>query len=178
MLVVLFSSAFSAIAIRRANQQTLQKMTEYATICDTKRDGVWVQISSHELVPGDLVRIAGDWTLPCDFLLLSGTAVVDESGLTGESRPVRKAWVPAAIGDGTAYSSHDHSKHTLFAGTRTLQAGGVQEVLALVTATATKTAKGQLVTHILFPRKMHFKYDEELPIALGGLFLYAIFWCA
>jgi cation-transporting ATPase 13A2 len=107
-------------------------------------------------------------------VLLAGNLVVDESGLTGESRPIRKTALPKHTD--AVFNIHDHSKHTLFAGTRTLQASqGEHDVEALVVETGTFTSKGKLVTHILYPHEMIFKYDEELPIAIGILLLYGAF---
>lgn len=44
-----------------------------------------------QLVPGDLVQISSHGcVLQCDAVLLSGTCIVNESMLTGESVPVTK----------------------------------------------------------------------------------------
>merc|ERR1711998_91071 len=45
---------------------------------------------------------------------------------------------------------------------------------AIVLATGADTRKGNLVTHILFPKYMEFKYFEELPIVIIFLLLYAL----
>ncbi len=55
------------------------------------RDGSWVQLKTHHLVPGDLVRIEAGDRIPADGVLLDGGGLlVDESVLTGESQPVDK----------------------------------------------------------------------------------------
>jgi len=41
-------------------------------------------------VPGDVVKVPADVLLPCDFVLLSGSAIINEAILTGESIPVIK----------------------------------------------------------------------------------------
>ena len=43
------------------------------------------------LVPGDRVMVAGGATVPADGVVTSGESTLDESLLTGESRPVRKS---------------------------------------------------------------------------------------
>jgi len=54
-----------------------------------------MQVSSRDLVPGDLIEINSvPFTVPCDLLLLQGQCVVNESMLTGESVPVVKAMLP------------------------------------------------------------------------------------
>ena len=54
---------------------------------------------SDEIYPGDVVLIERDkdkdknkkkQTVPCDLLIISGSAVVNESILTGESQPLVK----------------------------------------------------------------------------------------
>ena len=58
------------------------------------RNAKWTQIMSDEIFPGDIVLIERDkekdknkkkQNVPCDLLILSGSAVVNESILTGES---------------------------------------------------------------------------------------------
>lgn len=53
-----------------------------------------ITIDSEELVPGDLVEIPENQTLPCDIILLNGTCVVNEAMLTGESIPILKTSLP------------------------------------------------------------------------------------
>jgi H+-transporting ATPase len=56
-----------------------------------KRDGAWIDVSAAELVPGDIVQICLGDVVPADLLLLSGSASVDQSMLTGEAIPVETA---------------------------------------------------------------------------------------
>lgn len=46
-----------------------------------------VRVNSEDLSPGDVVVVRSDMILPCDLLLMSGSAIVNESMLTGESIP-------------------------------------------------------------------------------------------
>jgi len=55
------------------------------------RDGKWSEISSKELVPGDVVRVRLGDIVPADIKLMDGDYILsDESALTGESLPVEK----------------------------------------------------------------------------------------
>lgn len=47
-------------------------------------------IDSSELVPGDIIEIPEQTLIPCDLALFSGSCIVNESMLTGESVPVIK----------------------------------------------------------------------------------------
>jgi magnesium-transporting ATPase (P-type) len=154
--------------------------------------------ASHNDVTGE--SQSGGWVLPCDMLLLSGSCVVDESGLTGESMPVQKVQVPvqmpaakakvpglvASSGASSAASAGaaevgdptKKKKHLLFAGTTVLQvqggADGTGVPVGVVLSTGINTDKGQLISQILFPTQMRFKYDEELPAVCLLLGLYAV----
>lgn len=55
------------------------------------RDGKWVNPSSRELVPGDVIRLRLGDIVPADARLLDGDTVeVDQSALTGESLPITR----------------------------------------------------------------------------------------
>ncbi len=55
------------------------------------RDGIWNEIESRELVPGDIVRVRLGVIIPADIKLFEGDYLLtDESALTGESLPVEK----------------------------------------------------------------------------------------
>jgi H+-transporting ATPase len=56
-----------------------------------KRDGTWIELAAHELVPGDVVRVCLGDIVPADARLLAGDPVeVDQSALTGESLPATR----------------------------------------------------------------------------------------
>ena len=59
------------------------------------RIGRWVKVMSDELYPGEVILLKKNPTdkkciVPLDLLLLSGSAVVNEAILTGESQPLVK----------------------------------------------------------------------------------------
>jgi len=57
-----------------------------------KRDGKWVTPAARELVPGDVIRMRLGDIVPADARLLDGDPIeVDQSALTGESLPVKRA---------------------------------------------------------------------------------------
>ncbi len=57
-----------------------------------RRDGSWKEVSSEELVPGDVVRLRSGDRVPADLRLIEVTNLrIEESALTGESVPSEKA---------------------------------------------------------------------------------------
>ena len=75
-------------------------------------------IESCEMVPGDIVKVPEGKVLPCDLILLTGTVIINEAMLTGESIPVMKSCLP--VTNNETYRSEEHSKHTLYGGTHVI----------------------------------------------------------
>ena len=121
------------------------------------------EVSSHDIVPGDLVVIPSTGcVLNFDCALVSGTAIVNESMLTGESVPVTKTPL-APSGASELYDPDVHKRHTLFCGTHVIQTRyyGDAKVKAVVVRTGFSTAKGELVRSILFPKPIGFKFYQD-----------------
>ncbi|KAK1392069.1 putative manganese-transporting ATPase PDR2 [Heracleum sosnowskyi] len=129
------------------------------------RCGKWVKISGTDLLPGDVVSVGRstdqngeDKAVPADMLILSGSAIVNEAILTGESTP---QWKVSIMGRGAEenLSARRDKSHVLFGGTKILQHtsdktchlktpdGGC---LAVVLRTGFETTQGKLMRTILF----------------------------
>jgi len=77
---------------RRTRASTAGLAARLTSSARVLRDDQWVELPSRELVPADLVEVATGDYFPADGLLVAGDALqCDESTLTGESLPVRKA---------------------------------------------------------------------------------------
>ncbi|XP_049321691.1 polyamine-transporting ATPase 13A3 isoform X2 [Astyanax mexicanus] len=125
---------------------------------------------STDLVPGDVMVIPSNGTImPCDAVLISGTCIVNESMLTGESVPVTKTNLPnpppgeKGAEEDQVYSIEEHKRHTLFCGTNVIQTRfySGELVKAVVVRTGFSTAKGQLVRSILYPKPTDFKLYRD-----------------
>lgn len=101
--------------------------------------GVFDTVRTEDLVPGDIIIIPPNGcTMHCDAILLFGTCIVNESMLTGtfsirrpwlaflfvfnplgESVPVTKT--PLPVRSDIIYHVKEHSRHTLFSGTKVVQ---------------------------------------------------------
>lgn len=118
-------------------------------------------VTADYLVPGDVISIPIDGCImSCDAILLSGTCIVNESMLTGESVPIQKN---APIPCDEPFEWLAQKRHILFAGTTILQTRyyGNEMVLARVVRTGFNTSKGELVKSILFPRPIEFRFYED-----------------
>merc|ERR1712223_1247839 len=118
------SVTFSVWETRRQNRNLRDKMKSESKVrvVRSSRDGAGeeVELSSKELVPGDqiLLPATGGYIVECDAVLVSGSAVANESMLTGESIPVTKVSIP----DETVKFSYDQQRqYILFQGTEIMQ---------------------------------------------------------
>ncbi|XP_068772417.1 polyamine-transporting ATPase 13A2 isoform X4 [Struthio camelus] len=150
----------------RKQSTTLQNMAKMSVGVRVRRpSGEEAVVSSADLVPGDCISLPSEGMLvPCDAALLTGECMVNESMLTGESVPVMKTPLPAGSqAASTIYSPEEHKRHTLFCGTQVIQAKSYvgKEVLAVVTRTGFCTAKGDLISSILYPKPVSFKFYKD-----------------
>lgn len=161
-ILIISSGALTASLIEyHSNNERIRRMAKYVCQMDLlQKDGSLKTVQSDELLPGDVVRIPTQSVLPCDFILLTGGVIVNESMLTGESIPVMKASLPK---NNEVYSETETSRHTLFGGTSVVQvrASGNEEVLGLVRSTGFLTAKGALVRDILYPKALKFRFYAD-----------------
>eukprot|EP00912_Choanoflagellata_sp_UC4_P002240 UC4_evm2s1419 len=90
-----FNSGLGFYESMKAGDAVAALRNALAPSCNVKRDGQWVKIPARELVPGDLVILKIGDVVPADGTLLDdgqgSTVDCDQSGLTGESLPVKKA---------------------------------------------------------------------------------------
>ncbi|XP_044093197.1 polyamine-transporting ATPase 13A2 isoform X1 [Neovison vison] len=164
LCIFLISTASICLAIykTRKQSQTLRDMVQLsARVCVCRPGGEKEWVDCSELVPGDCLVLPQDGgPVPCDAALVAGECVVNESALTGESVPVLKTALPEGP---VPYCPETHRRHTLFCGTIVLQARAFvgPHVLAVVTRTGFCTAKGGLVSSILHPRPINFKFYKH-----------------
>ncbi|XP_028849231.1 polyamine-transporting ATPase 13A2 isoform X2 [Denticeps clupeoides] len=163
IIISLISIAISLWELRRQST-TLHDMALLIIPITVRRDtGEEETVNSVDLVPGDCIVIPPEGVLlPCDAALLVGECMVNESMLTGESIPVMKTPLPA--GD-QQYNADTQKRHTLYCGTQIIQArGGMpggRGAIAVVTRTGFFTAKGDLISSILYPKPISFRFYKD-----------------
>jgi len=113
------------------------------------------------LLPGDLFEVPEDgMALPCDAILVSGTVILNESMLTGESTPIIKTYLPNT---NQIFDPKVDNKYLMYSGTKVVQkrALGNSKVMGLVYSTAFNTVKGNLIRSILYPKEVEFKFKKD-----------------
>jgi H+-transporting ATPase len=86
--LLLFNAALGYAQEGRATAALAALKQRLAATALVLRDGQWIRRPAPEVVPGDVVRIALGAAVPADLRLASGSVLVDQSTLTGESMPV------------------------------------------------------------------------------------------
>ncbi|MCJ1256606.1 hypothetical protein MMC24_004430 [Lignoscripta atroalba] len=174
IFLISIASITTTLLETRATLRRLREISRFECDARVLRNGFWRNVTSSELVPGDVYEVSDPslTQFPCDSLLLAGDCIVNESMLTGESVPVSK--VPATdeslqLLDLSATSiHHDVAKHFLFSGTKIVRARRPQDgeddeavALAIVVRTGFNTTKGALVRSMLFPKPSGFKFYKD-----------------
>lgn len=97
ILILSVLSATTSLIETRKNLKSIREMAMYSCPVNVMREGDennLKTIDSSELVPGDVIEIPEMTSMPCDLALLTGSCIVNESMLTGESIPVIKNSIP------------------------------------------------------------------------------------
>lgn len=181
IIVVSLGSIIVSIYQTRKHLKNLRNMiAKSAEVTIMTPDGKSESICSLDLVPGDFLIIPKEGVMVlCDAVLISGTAIVNESMLTGESVPVTKTPIPKPelVTDiyNENYDSIAHKRNTLFSGTEVLQTRcqGQDHVIAVVIKTGFSTTKGNLLRSILFPKPISFQFFQDALKFVGVLALFA-----
>ena len=147
----------------------VNNLVSYSCEVSVKRKMNKINMNSDNLVPGDiLIFPENDFILPCDVLLMTGTCIVNESFLSGESNPVFKSHIPK---NGDKFNKNDQ-KYILYSGTKLLQSKN--DAIGLVIGVGFDTEKGKLIRSILFSedkRELERKNKERLKIIIQLLII-------
>lgn len=157
----------------------------------------WIEIMSDKLLPGDLVsvgRTKEDSGVACDMVLLTGTAIVNEAMLSGESTPLLKDSIILRPGDATIEIDGMDKNSLLYGGTKVLQithnSANPEEAaaansygiptppdnggLAVVTRTGFETSQGSLVRTMIYSTERVSANNAEALLFILFLLMFAI----
>jgi H+-transporting ATPase len=83
-----FNATLGLLQESRATAALAALKKRLAPTALVRRDGVWTKGPAADLVPGDLIRLPLGAVVPADARVVSGSVMVDQSMLTGESVPI------------------------------------------------------------------------------------------
>jgi H+-transporting ATPase len=83
-----FNTMLGLVQESRATAALAALKKRLAPTALVRRDGEWTRRPAADLVPGDIVRLPLGALVPADARIVSGSLLVDQSMLTGESVPV------------------------------------------------------------------------------------------
>lgn len=169
-MVNLINGIFSYWQEYRAQKATNALRSILPTYARVIRDGLERRILAEDLVPGDVIILGEGDRISADAQLVDGTdLMIDQSTLTGESRPVKKSSTPVSQKD---------DSNLIFAGTSVTRGTGVAIVFA--TGMVTKFGKIASLTQMVDeePSPLQKELKEvtrivtELALAVGFVFFF------
>ncbi|VDO49697.1 unnamed protein product [Haemonchus placei] len=172
-VIVIMSVLSIAIDVyqTRSQEKKLRSMVQSSNEVQVLREQTVKTIS----IPGDIFLVPPHGgIMQCDAVLMNGTAIVNESMLTGESVPITKVALPAVSEDeeNMRFCFEKHSKHILYCGTQVLQTRYYQGKLVKVTSETSNSRR-----HVLDRRPkqlLSIPDDYSLFIKIFGSYGYLV----
>lgn len=147
----------------------------------------WVEVQSDTLLPGDLLSVTRskeDSGLPCDLVLINGTAIVNEAMLSGESTPLLKESIQLRPAQDELQLDGQDKNSVLYGGTKVLQVTSAKNphvpappdggALAVVGKTGFETSQGSLVRVMIFSTERVGAGNKEAYFFILFLLCFAI----
>ena len=158
----------------RGSLLNIRKMSRYSIDINLYMKNSIKEIKSVFLVPGDVFELPADGcAIPCDCILLSGSVIVNEAMLTGESTPIIKAHLPLLE---NRFNYESDTKHMLFSGTKIVQKRpeNKKPILCLCYSTGFNTVRGNLIRSVLYPKEgdTSFMRDSIRALKLIGIIFF------
>jgi H+-transporting ATPase len=88
VFLVIFNAVIGLVQEGRAQHTLAALRSRLALTASVRRDGAWTTLPAIGLVPGDVIKLSLGGVVAADVRVLSGSVLLDQSMLTGESVPV------------------------------------------------------------------------------------------
>ena len=160
-VLVLYSLIESSYTTRK-NLLNIRDMCKHLISVNIFEDNKITNQPNNRIVPGDVFELPKDGEIvPCDCILLTGSVIVNESMLTGESTPILKAHLPKTH---NIFNYEEDSKYMLFGGTKIVQKrpeNKEEKIICISYGTGFNTLRGNLIRSVLYPKKSEDKFMKE-----------------
>lgn len=186
-LFMLVSFEMTTVFQRRTTMGEFQSMGIKPYPIYVYRDSTWVELQTDQLLPGDLVSVTRtneESAMPCDLLLLNGTAIVNEAMLSGESTPLLKESINLRPGNEFLQPEGLDKNSLLHGGTMALQVTAPENphvplapdngALAYVCKTGFETSQGSLVRMMIYSSERVSVGNKEAFFFILFLLVFAI----
>lgn len=92
ILIAIFLASFISTISEYGSEKAFKRLQEESAKINVrvKRNGKLISISINDLVVGDIVILGSGELIPADGFLVSGSILIDESRINGESREIEK----------------------------------------------------------------------------------------
>jgi P-type E1-E2 ATPase len=114
IIIMILAAIISELLLTKRHLEETRVMALYTCNVKVHRKGEVKTISSEELVPGDVFEVPLAKRMPCDAVIISGSCMVNESMLTGESMPILKSPIP---NNNSLYNPEVNTLCSLYEGT-------------------------------------------------------------
>ncbi|EAS00950.3 E1-E2 ATPase family protein (macronuclear) [Tetrahymena thermophila SB210] len=155
--------------VRRTKQQ-LREACLHDELISVERSNEMQQVSSKNVVPGDIIHINKSFRVPFDCLILEGQLQVNEANITGEAIPISK--LPLSGKSSERFQLSSQSAHILYEGTTIIQLEDSSAKLMVIRA-GFQSYKGQIVRSLLHPKPV-----DKMIFIQGIKFVFAILFLA
>jgi P-type Mg2+ transporter len=140
-LMVVLGVALRFVQESRADKAAAKLKAMISVTATVMRDGEPVEVPLHDIVPGDVVRLAAGDMIPADVRVISSKDLfITQASLTGESIPVEKVDIPETRDDIGPLEFHN----ICYLGT-SVESGSA---IAVAVATGSKTYFGSMAGSI------------------------------
>lgn len=180
-----FMMCFMECIVVMSRIRNMKSLRSMATLPSTQvtviRKGLRESIRSTDLLPLDVMLVPSNAPCPADAVVISGTCIVNEAMLTGESTPVLKE-VPDSLQLEQLLKSKVHMKNLIFAGTEIMLSQGPtfcaqsnsHTATAVVVKTGFATRQGKLLRTIIHSQSRVSENSSEAFAFIGVLLCVAV----
>lgn len=186
-LFMLVSFEMTTVFQRRTTMNEFQSMGIKPYSIYVYRNGEWQTLMTDDLLPGDVVSITRtneESAIPCDLLLLDGSAIVNEAMLSGESTPLLKESIKLRPKEEPIQPEGLDKNSLLHGGTMAMQVTKPENpiipvapdngALAYVVKTGFETSQGSLVRMMIFTSERVSVGNKEAFLFILFLLVFAI----